>query len=1186
MSAKNVTQQQIRQYLLDTLSDDEVRETIELSLIADPEFLENVREEEDELIDDYVAGELSGSDRELFESRFFLTTERRLRLQLTQALRSRALAEKAQTPAPITRLLGWFAASTFRPFAVAAAALIVVSLFAWFVWSPGSQDDQTLASLNRAFRIERPLESRISGFEYAPKTDLRGERPDTVDTIALNRAERLALDAAAENEGPAQLHALARIHLAKGEFDQAIQLLERSIAAPPPNAQTLNDLGTARLEKAKGMDDTPGDRTKLLASALDNFENAIENDPKLPEPKFNRALTLSAMNLPLQEAKAWEAYLEFDSTSRWADEARQRLEILGTDSQQRRSRTSDELLQEFLTAYRHNDDDTAYKLVSENREMITSKLIPQKLAFSFSSSEPGSAAALEYLAALRYIGELELARTKDPFWLILSDFYTIRGTAHHADMRTAHQKLTQAFDDSANNRYVQGLANAEAAYEVLTSIGNTAEASIAEYWVAYLTDRNGARREAEAIFSPASARAASSGHHWLAAQHYAWRAQIAMAFNEKSKALRYSTDALDHAGRAADHYLLQKVSAHRGLIYQSLGALDHALDACEGVRNSLSPEDHPTRQHYWALNVAGDVLIALKHTAAARAVQYEALDIARAGIEDRSFQLGALIQLGMIAALERDKHTALSLLEQARNVVATFDPADRRRSDAWVDLTYANILRDFDDCDPALSFYERAIDYHSQGEFPADRFDSHRGRLICRINLNQTHEVDAETAATLQILDEYRVEIREESMRNSFFGGVQDLFDALIAYELRVGRPERAFDYSESSRARSLLDLMSAGADINLDTDEVQLPDKFSQPQSLQEIQHALPARVQLVQYSLHRTGLAAFIVTRDSFRSINIPIEPEELQTRLQHFITKISTPGVAHEESARWLGQHLFTPLRPHLDAENAVVIVPDKELAALPFAALIDPASGRYLVEDHELHYAPSSNVFVSANSRLIHAGTDEELLAVGDPAFDRTKHPDYTRLPAAEREIHRISTKFKSSQKLTDSDATIERVLNAMESSEVFHFAGHYVYSSRNPTLSGMLLAGDEDTLLTNAEIARRRFPRLRLVVLSACKTGSEQLIGGEGMMGAARTFLAGGIPVVVASHWPVDSEATAELMEQFYKARRAAAGTTGTAPASQALRSAQLSMLNSPVERLRHPFYWAPFISIGALTTNQ
>ncbi len=385
------------------------------------------------MIEDYADGSLSQDESVLFESKFLTTADRIQKLKLIKVLRSKALAAPSTRASLVDRFWSWLTAAPFRPLAVAAAAITIVSLAAWFVWSGGAEE-HTLASLNRAFRVERPLESRISGLDYAPKTDLRGDRLDTVDKIALNRAERLALDAAVENEVPARLHSLARIHLAKGEFDQAIQLLERATTASPPNAQTLNDLGTALLEKAKGMDDTPGDRTQLLASALDNFENAIENDPKLPEPRFNRALSLSAMNLPLQEAKAWEAYLEFDRASKWADEARQRLEILRTDSHQRRSRTSDELLREFLTAYRQNDDDSAYKLVSENREMITSKLIPQKLAFSFSSSEPGSAAASEFLAALRYIGKLELARSKDPFWLTLADFYT----SHAQVSRTAH----------------------------------------------------------------------------------------------------------------------------------------------------------------------------------------------------------------------------------------------------------------------------------------------------------------------------------------------------------------------------------------------------------------------------------------------------------------------------------------------------------------------------------------------------------------------------------------------------------------------------------------------------------------------------------------------------------------------------------------------------------------------------
>ena len=66
----------------------------------------------------------------------------------------------------------------------------------------------------------------------------------------------------------------------------------------------------------------------------------------------------------------------------------------------------------------------------------------------------------------------------------------------------------------------------------------------------------------------------------------------------------------------------------------------------------------------------------------------------------------------------------------------------------------------------------------------------------------------------------------------------------------------------------------------------------------------------------------------------------------------------------------------------------------------------------------------------------------------------------------------------------------------------------------------------------------------------------------------------GIPLVVASHWEVDSTATAKLMSQFHKLRKA----DGLSSIG-ALRRAQLDMLEHP--RYRDPFFWAPFITYGA-----
>ena len=112
------------------------------------------------------------------------------------------------------------------------------------------------------------------------------------------------------------------------------------------------------------------------------------------------------------------------------------------------------------------------------------------------------------------------------------------------------------------------------------------------------------------------------------------------------------------------------------------------------------------------------------------------------------------------------------------------------------------------------------------------------------------------------------------------------------------------------------------------------------------------------------------------------------------------------------------------------------------------------------------------------------------------------------------------------------------------------------------------------LLYLDDIYSTRSGRTRLVVLSACQTGLGQYFRGEGIVSLVRPFLAMRVPTVVASLWSVDSKATADLMIDFHKRRRA-----GALGAADALRDAQLSMLQNI--SFEHPYYWAPFIAVGS-----
>lgn len=82
-----------------------------------------------------------------------------------------------------------------------------------------------------------------------------------------------------------------------------------------------------------------------------------------------------------------------------------------------------------------------------------------------------------------------------------------------------------------------------------------------------------------------------------------------------------------------------------------------------------------------------------------------------------------------------------------------------------------------------------------------------------------------------------------------------------------------------------------------------------------------------------------------------------------------------------------------------------------------------------------------------------------------------------------------------------------------------------------------------------------------------------------MISLARPFLAAGVPLVVVSLWPVDSDSTAELMVSFHRHRK-----QDRLSSAEALRRAQLDMLHGSDERLHRTFCWGAFILIGGFAS--
>jgi CHAT domain-containing protein len=260
--------------------------------------------------------------------------------------------------------------------------------------------------------------------------------------------------------------------------------------------------------------------------------------------------------------------------------------------------------------------------------------------------------------------------------------------------------------------------------------------------------------------------------------------------------------------------------------------------------------------------------------------------------------------------------------------------------------------------------------------------------------------------------------------------------------------------------------------------------------------------------------------------------------------------------------------------------LLIVGDGPLFYLPFAALHD--GERFLVERFAMACAPSASVLDPALVRRRRAG-GASLLAVGNPASFRTaelmagvREPERWRFPAlpyAEEEARRVASLFPRPTVLTGNEATEETIKSLMPAARYIHFATHGLFDEREPLLSGLALAQDddpaEDGLLQVHEILRLPLAA-EVVTLSACNTGLGRLMHGEGVLGLSRAFLHAGARSLLLSLWEVPDRSTARLMERCYIVHR-----EDRRPLDLALQQAQREAMatGSPRE-------WAAFVVMG------
>jgi CHAT domain-containing protein/Tfp pilus assembly protein PilF len=1068
-----------------------------------------------------------------------------------------------------------------RTLLIAIVLIAVISPLAWY-YSRNSIDRQTTAALDNTYANGRPLESWITSLKYAPFTTTRGEDKE-VRSDALRQTELNLLNAVVNDKSARNRHALGRFYLAKQEFENAVRQLEEAKKIAPSDARILTDLGTAYLEKSRTIpDDQGGQQLKMRAMALEEFEKAVEADPKMPEAVFNRSICRQLLALPIQTRQSWQGYLDLDPNSKWAEEARRRLAQVETDTSP--GKNSDALLQDFMAAYRARDDEQAYRIVSRNREMITGKLIPQRLAKLITESDGDQ--KTEYLSALEYIGKLENERSGDPFWAEIAKFYSSVSNGKLTALRQAQEAVFRGYG-SANNSE-DALVEFQNAQKLFQENGDTWEAAICSYWIGYILSGQSHVGEGTAILETALAK--SPGYKWLSSQYLNWLGYNMISTRQLSKALEYNQRSLELAGQTHDYYLEQKALSQKTTIYRRLGQYREAIDTFKKVLRASESPEASERQKWRDLDVAASLFFDMKYLRVSAIYEKEAQQLA-VRLDEKTFDFESNLKLGMIHGALRDNARAFASFDGALDIAKDFsDEKLRKKSFAITRLQYGHAKREAGNCADALNDYNEALTFYDTGEYRLNQYEAHKGRLICYVETKNDEAVQVELPVILSLFRDYREKILEERNRNTFFDAEQDSYDIAVDYEFGRQNLESAFDYSEESRARSLLDMQASPVEVVQagSFPEIKFPAAITEPLKLSQMLPEIPQDVQVIQYSVLKDKTLIWLITREGYSVVKSEIRETALREKISAYLELLRKHDASEREkagaAARELYGLLLDPVKDKLDPAKEICIIPDKSLFQLSFPALVSPASNKYFLTEYTVISAPSLNVFLNSSRMAAkYAGiTDETVLSIGDPAFNEKDFPGLPRIRSAKVEAEKIGISYGPKSSILNGETALKKdVIAKMPGTDVMHFGGHYIVNDRSPLLSGFVLSEDprthtrEDSILSNYEILGDKLSNTRLIVLAACRTGVETYYGGEGMIGASRTFLAAGVPLVVASQWAVDSESTAELMVRFHHYRK-----TGNLSTAQALRRAQLDMLEGDNELYRDPYYWAGFVTFG------
>ncbi|CCI08024.1 CHAT domain-containing protein [Microcystis aeruginosa] len=689
------------------------------------------------------------------------------------------------------------------------------------------------------------------------------------------------------------------------------------------------------------------------------------------------------------------------------------------------------------------------------------------------------------------------------------------------------------------------------------------------------------------------------------------------------KAIEYRQQTLTIAREIGDRQWEASSLGNLGLTYYFLGQYQKAI---EYLQQSLAiAREIGGRQGEAAslgnLGISYDSLGQY-----ARAIEYlqQTLTIVRE-IKDRQGEANALGSLGNAYYSLGQYQKAIEYQQQSLTI-------NRKIGDRSGE---ANSLGNLGIAYSSLGQYARAIEYHQQSLAINREIGDRAGEALSLNNLGVAYRDNKQPAeaitnleASLNIYLDMRGGLLRDD-RKDFLASNERTVITLAEVLIQQNQPEKAFEWLNLATTADLADynrLINAKvadpdaqkALDNWNTDNRQLEgmrrqlqDKYSEelaqqirqfeekvyknaeiigqkypeiaelfetkPTDIAQLQKNIAPDTLVIQPVPLRDKVALFLVTREKL----IVIQSDAKRDELNKLVSEYRTQLADHKNSdVDVTGGKLYEILIRSIESQIAssspknIAIIASGQLRYIPFETLYDKKNDQVLLEKYPIYYLTR----ISTSTPPATERKPLQGLAFANPK------PTQEELKGTEIEAETISKIFPGSEKYLGTNATLDIFKKQAFRFSILHLGTHGCFDLAGCPNLGMqantiLFANNQQYNIADAALLGLK--NTELITLSACQTAKEANADGQEISGLAYVLERAGAKSVIASLWNAPDGKKFEdksyeainsiMMAEFYQNLQKGMSK------SASMREAKLSL----IEKYPHPYFWSPFILIGA-----